>query len=172
MILSYQLLEQPGLQVTHCLAVVFFLFFFLKSKFFYQFSTIIVNVLLEYASWLWDVCSIVGNVLLVTATERSAECGPACLLATSAFQIQRECGQDFGENHHLYSFVLEAFVRIIFLGAFPGGALQSSSSVDAWFCALCLVDERRRVCSCQVFTSCILDRSRLACAIRGTSTIL
>lgn len=38
-----------------------------------QFSTIIVNVLSEYASWLWDVCSTVGNVLLVTATERSAK---------------------------------------------------------------------------------------------------
>lgn len=42
----------------------------------------VVNVLLECASWLWDVCSSVGNVLLVTAT---AECYPACLLATPAF---------------------------------------------------------------------------------------
>lgn len=131
-----------------------------------------MNVLLEYASWLWGVCPTVGNVLQVTATERSAECGPACLLASPAFQIRTECGQDFSENDHLYSFVLEAFVRIIFLGAFPGGALQSSSYADAWFCAPCLLDERRRVCSCQVFASCMLDWSRLACAIRGTSTIL
>lgn len=41
-----------------------------------------MNVLLEYVSWLWDVCSTVGNVLLVTATERFAECCPAYLLAT------------------------------------------------------------------------------------------